>query len=354
MMARPIGWVAAALALFVSAGIASTRPLGYDLMFFVAAARRLRAGESLYPGADHVPLTIGPGGVDYVYEPVTAVLFVPLSLLPDDAVRAVWAILLVALAAAVGYALTRSIAADRRPWAVAAYALYLPLVAEITIGNLNLVTLSLCLLAWRLRARPALGGTALAVAVGLKLMPLALPLFFLAAGAWRVVVWAGAIGAGVVAVSLLPLAGDWKTFIRLAPEIASTPVATVIPLIPTDAAVRAGLAAVSLALSVAMGRVARDDARAWPAYAIALSAVPLPAPVISYPYLVFALPLLAALTARGSRLVLAVTAVAWLMLEIPTRPGSPPIAFAGLALCIALGVMLVARPGRAAPAPVTA
>lgn len=81
------------------------------------------------------------------YPPPTAVAFVPLAILPFEAARAIWSAGLLVLAGGLAYRLLRPIAPALRPWALAAYVLYLPLIAEITLGNLNLVTLAVCLLA---------------------------------------------------------------------------------------------------------------------------------------------------------------------------------------------------------------
>jgi hypothetical protein len=334
VIVRRVGWAVAALAILAAIGIAGARPLAYDLVAYTGAALRLLAGETLYPLAARVPISFGPG--DYLYHPATAVLFIPLALVPADAARVVWTAALVVLAALLGHRLIAPLRPDLRPWAVAGYALYLPLIAEITLGNLNLVTLALCLLAWHQRARPVAAGAALAFAVGLKLLPVALPLFFLAAGAWRMTLWAAAVGGAALAATVVLMPDEWARYVGVAPTIASTPAVSVIPVAPTGPVAQVALLVAALGVTIAMGRLARDRGRADLAYAVALAAVPLPAPAINYPYLVFTLPLLAMLL-RTPGWWWAGAAVAWVAIQVPARPDAPGVAFGGLLLLISVG-----------------
>lgn len=344
MIARSIGWAVAATSFFAAIGIASTRPFGYDLVAYVDAAQRMLARQPLYPIALRESIYLGAG--EFLYPPLAAVPFVPLALVPFELARAIWTVILLVVAAIVGFYLLRPVPPAVRPWAVAAYVLYLPLIAEITLGNLNLVTLALCLLAWHWRERAVLGGSTVAVAVGLKLLPVAIPFFFLAAGAGRMVLWAAGTGAGSIMLSWLWLAEDWRTYVGLVLELAGAPPAQAITLAPgVLGPARALLPMLALAVAVVAGRAFRRPERAPGAYAVALAAVPLSAPGIWYPYLVFALPLLANLLYRPTPWRLLGVLVAWLALEFPKRPGSPDIAFLGLVLLVALGIAMIVRPG---------
>src|SRR6059036_1590493 len=163
-------------------------PYGYDLWAYVLAARHLLAGEPLYAAQPEIPF--GPFG-EYHYAPPAAVAFV----------------------------------------------LLLPTILEIALGNLNLLTLALCLAAWELRGRSAAAGTVLAIAIGLKLLPLTLVLFYLASGRWRVVAWTIAVGMAGLVVTAAVFASDFPAYVALllalrdshwaADLIASTPPAEV-------------------------------------------------------------------------------------------------------------------------------
>ena len=221
MIARTVGWTVAGLSLLAAIGIASQRPFGYDLIAYVDAAHRLLAGEPLYPLAVKDSIYLGAG--EFLYQPLAAVVFVPFALMPFEIARALWTLVLVGVAAVLGVVLLRPTPPAMRPWAVAAYVLYLPLIAEITLGNVNLITLALCVLAWHWRARPALSGPTLALAVGLKLLPIAIPFFFLAAGARRVVAWAAGTGIALILLSWPWLGEAWRTYVGLVLEIAVAP-----------------------------------------------------------------------------------------------------------------------------------
>lgn len=277
LIARPLGWAVAGIALLAAIGIASARPFGYDLAAYTAAGRLL-AGRPLYSLTTADGIYLGAG--EFLYPPPTAVAFVPLAILPFEAARAIWSAGLLVLAGGLAYRLLRPIAPALRPWALAAYVLYLPLIAEITLGNLNnLVTLAVCLLAWHWRRRALLGGATLALAVGLKLLPIALPLFFLAAGSRRLALWAIAVGLGTIAVSLVGLGEPWRAYLALLFELASAPPAQATTLVPgLLGPLRALLPIAALAVAVLMGRLARDPTRAGTAYAVALATVPLAAP----------------------------------------------------------------------------
>lgn len=344
MIWRIAGWSVAGLALLAAIGIASTREVAYDLASYTEAARRLLAGEPLYPLAARVPMFLGPG--DYIWHPTTAVLFIPIALVPHDLARALWTAGLVALAGFIGYRLIRPLRADVRPWATAGYVLFFPLIAELTLGNLNLVTLSLCLLAWHLRARLVASGAVLALGIGIKLLPFALPLFFLAAGLIRIVAWTVAFGVALLLLTYPLVADEWPTYVGLAAQIAAAPAASGIPIAPTDAPFRAILFVAAVTVMVAMGRSARDLRVTDLSFAVALAAVPLVGPFIWYPYLVFALPLFARLLQRPPTRMWVVVVLAWLAMQIPMRVEAPAIAFGGLLLLIGTGVVTVVRERR--------
>lgn len=352
-MTTVLGYAVAALAVAFAIGVAASREIGYDLVAYLQAADRLVAGERLYPAAEGGPLHLGAGA--FLYPPPIAALFVPLALLPVAVARAVWTALLVGVAAAVVWLHARRSAPSSRPWLIAGSAAFLPLVAELTIANVNLLSLALCLLAWELRHQPTRAGLSLALAVGLKLLPATVPLFFLVAGPRRVVVWA--VGSAVVVTLLtLPwLGGHWLAYLALLERIAAAPSAQATTLIPDalqGAAGRVALLAIAAVLTVGAALAARrDPARAGSAFAVALAAAPLAAPGIWYPYLVFALPLLlrtvvdtATLPRSPAQLARAAAAGAgWLAMEFPKRPGAPDIAFAGLALLLVSATAALAR-----------
>ncbi len=342
MILRSIGWAAAGLSTLAAAQIAAARPFGYDLVAYLDAARRLVEGQPLYPLAAQETIYLGAG--EYLYPPTSAIGFVPLALLPLDVATLIWTAALVVLAAWIAYDLIRPMPRDVRPWALAAYALYLPLIAEITLGNLDLVTLALCLVAWRWRERPVAGGTALALAVGSKLLPVALPFFFVTARAWRTLAVFALVAIGSILATLPWLADAWPTYVRLLLQINGAPPAEATTLVPAVVpAARLILPLASVLVVLVAGHLARRVWRAPFPYAVALAALPLAAPGIWYPYLVFALPLLATLLRSPTRTRVVAAVVAFVALEIPKRSDGADVAFIGLLLLITVGLAYAVR-----------
>ncbi|HEY3127655.1 MAG TPA: glycosyltransferase family 87 protein, partial [Candidatus Limnocylindria bacterium] len=209
---------AAGVVVMVLAGLAglgifiAKEPYGYDLWAYVLAARHLLAGEPLYAVQPEVPF--GPFG-EYHYAPPAAVPFMVLAPVPFWLATVIWIGINIGVAVAIGWYLIRPLPRDARPWAAAAFVLFLPTILEIALGNLNLLTLALCLVAWELRGRSAAAGTVLAVAIGLKLLPLTLVLFYLASGRWRIVAWTAAVGIAGLVVTAVAFASDFPAYVAL-------------------------------------------------------------------------------------------------------------------------------------------
>src|SRR5438477_254510 len=147
MTARRLVWsagvVVAVLALGAAVVVASALPAGYDFRAYWLAGQHLLNGTPLYPGPD----TILGLPDEFRYLPIVAILFVPFALLPYSVALAIWIVLQVATAAAVGVALIRRLPPLWRPWAAAGYVFFLGLVLEVTLGNVNLLSLGLAIAA---------------------------------------------------------------------------------------------------------------------------------------------------------------------------------------------------------------
>ncbi len=363
-------WAAGVVAM-VLAGLAglgifiAKQPYGYDLWAYVLAARHLLAGEPLYAAQPEVPF--GPFG-EYHYAPSAAVPFVLLAPLPFWLATTLFIALNTGIAAATLVHLMRPLPRDARPWAAAAFVLFLPTILEISLGNLNLITVALCLVAWSLRQRSAAAGTILAVAIGLKLLPLTLVLFYLASGRVRLVAWTLAIGiAGLLATALV-FARDFPAYVAMlialtdsrwaADVIASTPPAEVAALLGSPIG-RWLLPVAALATATVGGLAARRNREdETHLHHLALAYAPYLASfgLLWFPYLVTALPLMASTLHRAvlqSRrlargLLLTSLALGWLLLQVVgERDDLVPIAahFLGLVvlLAVALAVLLPRR-----------
>jgi len=362
---------AAGVIVMVLAGLAglgifiAKEPYGYDLWAYVLAARHLLAGEPLYAARPEVPF--GPFG-EYHYAPPAAVPFVLLAPLPFWLATVIWIGVNTGMALAIGWYLIRPLPRDARPWAAAAFVLFLPTILEIALGNLNLLTLALCLLAWELRGRSAAAGAVLAVAIGLKLLPLTLVLFYLASGRWRVVGWTIAVGMVGLVVTAVVFASDFPAYVALllalrdshwaADLIASTPPAEVAAVLGSPIG-RWLLPVASLATAILGGLAARRYTRdETHLHHLALAFAPYLASfgLLWFPYLVTALPLMASTLHRALRLPRAQTrsalvvalGLSWLLLQVVgERDDLVPILahFIGLVvlLAVALAVLALAR-----------
>ena len=372
---------AAGVVVMVLAGLAglgifiAKEPYGYDLWAYVLAARHLIAGEPLYAAHPEVPF--GPFG-EYHYAPPAAVPFMLLAPVPFWVATVIWIGINTGMAAAIGWYLIRPLPRDARPWAAAAFVLFLPTILEIALGNLNLLTLGLCLWAWELRGRSAAAGTVLAVAIGVKLLPVTLVLFYLASGRWRVVAWTIAVGAVGLVVTAVAFASDFPAYVALllalmdshwtADLIASTPPAEVAAFLGSPIG-RWLLPVASLATAILGGLAARRYARdETHLHHLALAFAPYLASfgLLWFPYLVTALPLMASTLHRALHLprpemrgaLTAALALSWLLLQVVgERNDLVPILahFLGLVvlLAVALAVLWLAR-SRDVPEPIAA
>ncbi|MEX2046094.1 MAG: glycosyltransferase family 87 protein [Chloroflexota bacterium] len=367
---RPV-W-AAGVVTMVLAGLAglgiflAKAPYGYDLWAYVLAARHLLAGEPLYAAQPEVPF--GPYG-EFHYAPPAAVPFALLAPLPFELATALFIALNVVIAAAIGAHLIRPMPREARPWAAAAFVLFLPTILEISLGNLNLITVALCLVAWSLRRQAPVAGTILAVAIGLKLLPLTLVLFYLAAGRARIVAWTLAVGVVGLLVTAIVFARDFPAYVSMllalkdsswaADLIARTPPAEVAAILGSPVG-RALLPVAAVGTAIFGGLAARRGARdETHLHHLALAFAPYLASfgLLWFPYLVTALPLMASTLHRvlllpraAMRGALTVAlALSWLLLQVVgERDDLVPIAahLLGLLVLLAAAVAVLALPRR--------
>ncbi len=192
----PLSWIAlgvgAALFALVSYGLmtyALTRPVGVDVAAYLGAADRLRAGEPLYDGA-----TANASDL-YRYAPWFAIAWVPLSLLPREAVTAAWVGLMVAAALLSTVPLLR-----RGPAGWAAFSIFAPLQMQAAVFG-NVQPALVLLLMWGVERRS--GPVWVALGASLKGVPLLLALVYAGRGEWARAGWALLIAAALVLPALL-------------------------------------------------------------------------------------------------------------------------------------------------------
>lgn len=344
---RLAGTVALMLASLAAIAIVLTRPFGYDFAAYWSAARRLLDGEVLYPLAHRPDPFVGFG--EFLYEPLVAVAFVPLARIDFAIIATIWTIGEAAIGVGLALTLARRFAAPLRPWVAAATVVFLPLIAEVTLGQLNLITLVVCLLVWRLRERPAAAGILLMIATGLKLLPLALLVFFLFNGRIRLLLWSAGSGLALIALSLPFLGAQWLDYLSLLLTLAAVPAAQAINIVPAllaSGALRLVLPLAAIGIAAWCGWRGRTGDGYGP-FVTALAVAPFVSPTVWYPYLVFTLPLLALLVSRG-RLLLA--GLLWLGLEVPSGRGPlPDLAFWTTMVLIGIALFTALRAARPWP-----
>jgi alpha-1,2-mannosyltransferase len=325
------------------------------------AGRNLLGGEPLYPDAG----TILGLPDEFRYLPIVAILFVPFALLPYSIALPVWTMLLVAIAAVIGVTLIRPLPFSWRPWAAAGYVFFLGLVLEVTLGNINLISLALALAAWRLRDRALPAGFLLAAAVGLKFLPITLLLFYIAAGRWRPVLTGAVIGTAALVASALVLPDRMAEYMRFAPRLLEQDWVYAHIARPGPPALAAvfwsevfplALAAAAVLVAVLAGVAARRDPageHTWHALTLATVGYLAPFGYFWTTFLILSLPLAAdtlrrASTARpGERaFVVAMVFVSWLLMQ-PQQTGTLlPILwhFLGVVLLCVTAVLTLVRP----------
>ena len=356
------------VAAFVLAALAALQiflakqPYGTDLWAYVLAGRHLLAGEALYPPDPVVPY--GPFG-EYHYAPPVAVPFVLLAPLPFWLATAISIGLNTGIAAAIGFHVIRPLPRDAQPWAAAGYVLFLPTILDIVLGQLNLLTVALCLLAWSLRQRPVPGGMILAIAIGVKLLPITLVLFYLAAGRVRLVLWTAITGAAGLLLTAIFFARDLPPYIAMLFElkdshwaadlIANTPPASLAGFLGSPAGT-AVLPIAAIATALVGGLVAGRDRRAEThLHHLALAYAPYLASfgLLWFTYLVTTLPLLASTlewALRGPRRTTRVSltaalALSWLLLQVVGESDDlVPVGahLLGLVLLLTVGILVLA------------
>src|SRR5919204_442059 len=213
-----LGVCVAVIALMLAILTASALPLGYDSRAYWLAARHLVDGARMYALPD---ATLGQPD-EFHYLPIVAVPFIALLPFGIQDAAVVYTVTQVMLAAVLGLVLIRPLPRAAQPWAAAGYFFFLPLVLEVTLGNVDLISVALALLAFRWRAHAWRGAITLAAAVGLKFMPAILLPFYIAAGRGAMVLRALLVGVAGLIVTAPFLWRQTLDYLELVPRYADT------------------------------------------------------------------------------------------------------------------------------------
>ncbi|MDL2335124.1 MAG: glycosyltransferase 87 family protein, partial [Chloroflexota bacterium] len=127
----------------------------YDFhAYYDAAVRFLATGTPYQPDTLSGPFRPGPYGL-YLYSPVLAALFVPLTWLGEQGANLVW--LALRLAAVVAICAFMPISRRLRLAVFGVAALSAPVLFDLDLGNVSLLVTLAAVLVWRMLDRP-LGG----------------------------------------------------------------------------------------------------------------------------------------------------------------------------------------------------
>jgi len=225
-----------------------------DWQGYLGAAERLRAGLPLYP------LVADPGAASvYRYAPWFAVVWVPLTFLPRDAVSVGWVVAMFAASSVALWPLVTS----RRLGLVLLGGLFAPFLAGASIhGNVQPLIVAALVHTIDGRAGPA----AVGVAASLKGFPLLYAVRYAVLGEWRRCLVSVAVAALLTAPMLLfdlshyplspgPLAGLWL----ISPIAWAAGAAVALGALVRQARSPTGWFAASLAVVMALPRLLYYD-----------------------------------------------------------------------------------------------
>jgi hypothetical protein len=227
-LARLTPWLAAALGVAVLVAAAflfiGSTGFGYDYLAYDAAARRLVAGEPLYPPGTAEAYNSGAFSGLYLYAPPLAVALMPMSLLSVDQATMVWFIGRTLLLG-VGCTLL-PVRREVRFTLFLVATISFPVLYDLNLGNLSIVLFAVGAAIWRWNGTPW-AGVALAVALTVRYP------FGLVGIAWILTRQVRSIVAAVVAglailVATLPIVGitgwvDYVTILRALEDVSTGP-----------------------------------------------------------------------------------------------------------------------------------
>lgn len=209
------------------------RGASVDFFAYYLGALRVHRGKPLYSVEAHEAVAASVGIMDapvYAYPPTLAVLMQPLLLMSPDVAALVWfGVNIVLLVIGVGLLFKQSHIRDfqMRVALLLLPMLFVPVLRNLYVGQLNILMLVLVVLAYLafLREHPYACGALLAFAAWLKLWPLALMSYFFWKREWKVVL-GGMVGLILVGLLTLALGGIEPTagfFAQRLPEIIRSP-----------------------------------------------------------------------------------------------------------------------------------
>lgn len=216
-----VGLAVVGLVVFVLAiatWVGQSEAWAYDFHAYYDAALRISSTGSPYlaetldgPFRLAPPFRLPPF-VLYMYSPVLALLFVPLTQLGGAAVF-VWLLLHIS-----ALAVTCALMPITRVMRVALFGVALlsvPVLRDMGVGNVSLLVTLCAVLVWRWLDRPA-GAIALAASLTVRPAMALIAGWWLLRGLWRPVLWTALAGVALVLVSFIWLKpGIWLEYVTV-------------------------------------------------------------------------------------------------------------------------------------------
>jgi hypothetical protein len=325
--------------------LVDSRGFAYDFGAYDSAARRVAAGEPLYPADTAKAYAEGRYEGLYLYAPPLAVALTPVALVPARDAAIAWFILRLVLLALGCWVMPVSRAARLSTFAVSAVSF--PVLFDLNLGNISVVVFALSAVAWRLLDGP------LAALVHASLIAIRFPfgaffVLWLVQRRFRMIVFTIVAGLALILASL-PIVGlgayrDYVTILAGLPDIGtglnnfslkSTALTFGVP--PAIAGVGTIVGFAASVAAIAFAGLRRD---AEVAFVVTAIATLLTAPFMHPHYLVMLLLPAALLADRGRYWGLALPLLGWL-------PGaSLPLVALGTLLILLLPMRESTQPRR--------
>jgi hypothetical protein len=304
----------------------------YDFQAYDLAARRIAAGEALYPEGTVEAYNQGRFEGLYLYPPPLAIALLPLTILGPHEAAIAFLVLRIGMLI-VGCALL-PVRREVRLAVLGVACVSFPVLYDLNLGNVSVVIFFLSACIWRWQDSPV-GAAVLAGAMAIRPTFLIVLIGWLVRGAFRPVLWTIAAGV-VILVLMLPIVGvptwlDYVTILRgLGPtstgehNISLSSLAGALGLSPEVATI-ALFAGYVLALGSVAFAARRRDADV--AVVVSIGATLVLTPFIHSHYLAILLIPAALLADRGWWWALALPLLGWLPVDY-----LPLVAVAGMTL----------------------
>ena len=328
----------------------------YDFHAYYDAALRLVATGTPYQTETLAgPFRPGPFGL-YLYSPLLALLFAPLTALGEGTAILLW------LAVRVGIVgLTCAALPIARPLRLAAFgvaALSAPVLFDLDLGNVSLIVTFVAVLTWRWLDQPA-GAIALAASLTVRPTMALICAWWLLRGLWRPVAWTVA-AFGVLVLATLPFVGParWleyvtvlRNVINVSGVISNVDLSSAVLMVGGSSSVAqaALFAGYAVAITAMLLSLRRDRELS---YVVTLMATLLLSPLLWDHYLTNLLVPAAFLAGRGRTWALGLPLMCWLpTLLVALNPALKGSADAVLPLIAVVGLVLpFLAPDRGQPA----